>query len=90
MKGSIVVVTGFPAGFSPIGRRGYDHGSIPQKVARAGGEEGGDPLGAREVFFERGFHTATMEEIAQRADISKGAIYFYFQSADDFDLISRR
>ena len=38
---------------------------------------------AREVFAEKGFLAATMEEIAQRAGFSKGAIYFYFRSKEE-------
>lgn len=33
---------------------------------------------AGEVFAERGFHTASMDEIAERADISKPMLYAYF------------
>lgn len=35
---------------------------------------------ARRVFSERGFHDATMEEIAQIAGVAKGTIYLYFSS----------
>jgi len=38
---------------------------------------------AREVFFEKGFYSSTMEEIAHRAGFSKGAIYFYFKSKEE-------
>lgn len=38
---------------------------------------------AREVFLERGYKSTTMEEIAQKAGFSKGAIYFYFQSKEE-------
>ncbi len=38
---------------------------------------------AKEVFFEKGFQAATMEEIAQKAGFSKGAIYFYFKSKEE-------
>jgi len=38
---------------------------------------------AREVFLERGYKATTMEEIAQKAGFSKGAIYFYFQSKEE-------
>ena len=33
---------------------------------------------AGEVFAERGFHAASMDEIAERADISKPMLYAYF------------
>ncbi|MGI8624769.1 MAG: helix-turn-helix domain-containing protein, partial [Solirubrobacteraceae bacterium] len=35
---------------------------------------------AGEVFAERGFHPASMDEIAGRADISKPMLYAYFGS----------
>lgn len=38
---------------------------------------------ARKVFSERGFFAATVSEIAARAQYSKAAIYFYFQSKEE-------
>lgn len=35
---------------------------------------------AQEVFFEKGYYSATSEEIAKRAGIGKGTIYQYFDS----------
>lgn len=35
------------------------------------------------VFAEKGFFNATLDEIAQRAEFSKGAIYLYFSSKED-------
>jgi AcrR family transcriptional regulator len=37
---------------------------------------------AGEVFAERGFHAASMDEIAERADISKPMVYAYFSSKE--------
>ena len=37
---------------------------------------------AGEVFAERGFHAASMDEIAERADISKPMLYAYFDSKE--------
>src|SRR5919112_2706792 len=37
---------------------------------------------AGDVFAERGFHAASMDEIADRADISKPMLYAYFDSKD--------
>lgn len=34
------------------------------------------------VFRERGFHAATMREIAATADLAVGAAYYYFESKD--------
>lgn len=38
---------------------------------------------AAEVFIERGFHGASVEEIAERAGYSRGAFYSNFASKDD-------
>jgi len=35
------------------------------------------------VFAQKGFHGARMEDIAQQAELSKGAIYWYFKSKDE-------
>jgi AcrR family transcriptional regulator len=37
---------------------------------------------AREVFFENGFHQATVETVAERAEVSKGTVYLYFESKE--------
>src|SRR3954470_16453791 len=38
---------------------------------------------AVKVFAERGFHTATVAEIARAAGVADGTIYLYFKSKDD-------
>ncbi len=38
---------------------------------------------ALDEFFERGFSAARMEDIARRADLSKGTLYLYFDSKED-------
>lgn len=38
---------------------------------------------ALEVFSEKGFHHATMDEIADRAGVGKGTVYRYFSSKDN-------
>src|SRR5438132_12702675 len=38
---------------------------------------------AIKVFAERGFHTATVAEIARVAGVADGTIYLYFKSKDD-------
>lgn len=35
------------------------------------------------VFLERGLSGATMEEVASRAELSKGTLYLYFKSKDE-------
>ena len=37
---------------------------------------------AREVFFEDGFHRATVDSVAGRAEVSKGTVYLYFDSKE--------
>jgi TetR/AcrR family transcriptional regulator len=37
---------------------------------------------ASEVFFENGFHQATVETVAERAEVSKGTVYLYFESKE--------
>jgi AcrR family transcriptional regulator len=45
---------------------------------------------AYEVFNEVGFFAATMDQIAERAELSKGTIYIYFKSKEEvyFSLLS--
>jgi AcrR family transcriptional regulator len=38
---------------------------------------------AKEVFFEYGFQSATMEQIAKRVELSKGTLYLYFSSKEE-------
>lgn len=41
---------------------------------------------AQKVFFEKGLQTATMDEIAESAELSKGTIYIYYKSKEDLYL----
>lgn len=38
---------------------------------------------ARQEFFERGFHQPTVDDVATRAEVSKGTIYLYFESKEE-------
>jgi AcrR family transcriptional regulator len=38
---------------------------------------------ARELFFTKGFTPTTMDEIARKAELSKGALYLYFPSKEE-------
>jgi AcrR family transcriptional regulator len=38
---------------------------------------------ARQVFFEKGLQAASMDEIAETAELSKGTLYLYFRSKED-------
>ena len=45
---------------------------------------------ALDVFFEKGFASARLEDIAARAGVSKGTVYLYFTSKEDvFDALIR-
>ena len=37
---------------------------------------------AKEVFFEKGIHRATVDDVAAQAEVSKGTVYLYFQSKE--------
>lgn len=39
-------------------------------------------LSARSVFADNGFHRATVDQIAQRAEVAKGTIYLYFENKE--------
>jgi len=41
---------------------------------------------AQKVFFEKGLLLATMEEIAERAELAKGTLYLYYKSKEDLYL----
>lgn len=38
---------------------------------------------ARQEFFQRGFRTPTVDDVAARANVSKGTIYLYFESKEE-------
>ncbi len=38
---------------------------------------------ARKVFAEKGFHEATVEDIAEAAGVAKGTVYLYYESKRD-------
>ncbi|MHB8895907.1 MAG: TetR/AcrR family transcriptional regulator, partial [Candidatus Geothermincolia bacterium] len=38
---------------------------------------------AKELFSQKGYQATTMDEIAEKAELSKGAVYLYFESKDD-------
>jgi len=38
---------------------------------------------AEQVFFTRGFEKSTMDDIAERAELSKGTLYLYFKSKEE-------
>jgi AcrR family transcriptional regulator len=64
------------------------------RTARAEGRDGRAALleAAMEVFAQRGYRDASVDDIAERAGYSKGAIYFHFSGKDDlfFALLEER
>ena len=60
-----------PSPSSPKWRRRAD--ARPAEIVRA----------AYEVFSEKGFAAARLDEIAKRAGVSKGALYLYFETKQD-------
>ncbi|QGG46975.1 TetR/AcrR family transcriptional regulator [Heliorestis convoluta] len=40
-------------------------------------------LGAIEVFAEKGFDRATMDEIAEQSGVAKGTLYYHFKSKEE-------
>src|SRR5215470_8790375 len=45
---------------------------------------------ARSVFSRKGFHNATIDDIAQEAGVAKGTVYLYFKSKQDIYLEALR
>jgi AcrR family transcriptional regulator len=41
---------------------------------------------AEEVFFARGLEAATMDDVAEQAELSKGTLYLYFKSKEELYL----
>ncbi|MDA3814141.1 MAG: TetR/AcrR family transcriptional regulator, partial [Candidatus Cloacimonetes bacterium] len=41
---------------------------------------------AEKVFMSKGFENATMDDIAEESEFSKGALYTYFQSKNELCL----
>lgn len=58
------------------------------RAARAEGRDARQDLlsAAAEVFTARGFHDASIDEVAERAGYSKGAVYWHFAGKDDLFL----
>ncbi len=44
---------------------------------------------ATELIFAKGFEATKMDEIAQRADVSKGSLYLHFKTKDEIYLLIR-
>src|ERR1700741_1274961 len=54
------------------------------KFRRRKADRPGEIVGAAlEVFSEKGFAAAKLDDIARRAGVSKGAVYLYFETKED-------
>jgi AcrR family transcriptional regulator len=60
------------AGMTTAQRRAREKARRQQEILEA----------AREVFFEKGIHRATVDDVAAQAEVSKGTVYLYFQSKE--------
>jgi AcrR family transcriptional regulator len=60
----------------PLSRKERERSARRLEIVRA----------ARSVFAEKGFEKATLEEIAERAELGKGTVYNYFDSKDSLFL----
>jgi len=60
---------------------------IPERKEREKEQRREEILQAAQiVFFEKGLQTATMDEIAETAELSKGTLYLYYKSKEDLYL----
>jgi len=60
---------------------------IPERKEREKEQRREEILNAAQgVFFEKGLQNSTMDEIAERAELSKGTIYLYYGSKEDLYL----
>jgi TetR/AcrR family transcriptional regulator len=60
---------------------------IPERKEREKGHRREEILDAAQyVFFEKGLYVATMDEIAEKAELSKGTLYLYYKSKEDLYL----
>jgi TetR/AcrR family transcriptional regulator len=64
-------------------RSNEEHHSTASRREREKARRRDDILrAAKEVFFTRGFHTATVDDVAQAAEVSKGTVYLYFDTKE--------
>ncbi|MDX2430370.1 MAG: TetR/AcrR family transcriptional regulator [Bacteroides sp.] len=45
---------------------------------------------AEQVFFSKGFEQSTMDDIAEKAELSKGTLYLYFKNKEDLHMAVAR
>src|SRR3954462_1610964 len=60
-----------------------EEGDAPRWRRRSEARPGEIVHAALDVFVEKGFAAARMDEIARRAGVTKGTVYLYFPSKED-------
>jgi len=63
--------------------RGYDMGVIERKEREKELRSESIIDAAERIFFNKGFEHATMNDVAEEAELSKGALYLYFHSKNE-------
>ncbi|RJQ86931.1 MAG: TetR/AcrR family transcriptional regulator [Desulfobacteraceae bacterium] len=58
---------------SIVQRRAKERNERIEKIQKA----------ARKVFWKKGYHNTSVEDIARKVSVSKGTVYFYFRSKDE-------
>ncbi len=65
------------------GRKEKSVGTKERKVREKAARRDAILEAAKSVFFERGYHTATMDRIAEEVELSKGSLYLHFPSKEE-------
>src|SRR6187399_944087 len=47
-------------------------------------------MAARTIFSQKGFHEATIDDVAEAAEVAKGTVYLYYKSKRDLYLEALR
>ena len=47
-------------------------------------------MAARAIFSKKGFHDATIDDVAEAAEVAKGTVYLYYKSKKDLYLQALR
>src|SRR5439155_829870 len=77
----------FPSTIARLGEQSFSRSRMP-RVSQEHEQEVRDRIvrAALQVFAERGFHRATMQDIVRASGLSVGAIYTYFKSKSELIL----
>ena len=66
-----------------VGRKEKSVGTKERKEREKAARRDAILEAAKSVFFERGYHTATMDQIAEKVELSKGSLYLHFPSKEE-------